>query len=90
MEIDAILAVALGGNSLGGGKFNLAGSVIGAITIQCLTTSLYAIGVSADQLPVYKAVVVILIVLLQSPAFNRWRRAMKLRKQNAMAIGGAK
>lgn len=90
LEMDAILAVALGGNSLGGGKFNLAGSVIGAITIQCLTTSLYAVGISADQLPVYKAVVVILIVLLQSPAFLRWRSAMKLRKQNAMAIGGAK
>ena len=35
MEMDAILAVALGGNSLGGGKFNLAGSIIGAYTI-CL------------------------------------------------------
>lgn len=91
LEMDAILAVALGGNSLGGGKFNLAGSIIGAITIQCLTTSLYAIGVSADQLPVYKAVVVILIVLLQSPTFKRWRAEMKLRKQTANAVmGGAK
>ena len=34
MELDAILAVAIGGNSLGGGKFSLAGSVIGAYTIQ--------------------------------------------------------
>lgn len=72
MELDAILAVALGGNSLGGGKFNLAGSVIGAITIQALSTGLYAMGVKADQLPVYKAVVVILIVLFQSPAFKKW------------------
>ena len=30
-ELDAILAVALGGNSLGGGKFRLAGSIIGAL-----------------------------------------------------------
>lgn len=90
LEMDAILAVALGGNSLGGGKFNMAGSIIGAITIQCLTTSLYAVGVSADQLPVYKAVVVILIVLLQSPAFKKWRAELKLRKQNAKAIGEAK
>lgn len=71
MELDAILAVALGGNSLAGGKFNMAGSVIGAITIQALTTSLYAIGVSSDQLPVYKAVVVILIVTLQSDEFKK-------------------
>ncbi len=71
LEMDAILAVALGGNSLAGGKFNLFGSVIGAITIQALTTSLYTIGVPANQLPVYKAIVVILIVLFQSPAFKQ-------------------
>jgi simple sugar transport system permease protein len=81
MELDAILAVALGGNSLGGGKFSIAGSVIGAITIQALTTSLYAMGVSADQLPVYKAIVVVLIVTLQSEEFKRWRAAYKLRHQ---------
>ncbi len=80
LEMDAILAVALGGNSLGGGKFNMAGSIIGAITIQCLTTSLYAMGVSADQLPVYKAVVVVLIVLFQSPVFKKWKAELKLRK----------
>lgn len=70
LELDAILAVALGGNSLSGGKFRLMGSVIGAYTIQALTTTLYAMNVSADQLPVYKAVVVILIVALQSPGFH--------------------
>lgn len=80
MELDAILAVALGGNSLGGGKFNIAGSVIGAITIQALTTGLYAMGVSADQLPVYKAVVVVLIVTLQSDEFKRIWTAYKLRR----------
>lgn len=67
LELDAILAVALGGNSLTGGKFSLAGSVIGAITIQTLTTALYALNVAPDQLPVFKAVIVILIVALQSP-----------------------
>jgi simple sugar transport system permease protein len=85
MELDAILAVALGGNSLCGGKFNLTGSIIGAITIQALTTSLYALGVSADQLPVYKAVVVILIVALQSPEFKRWYAEVKLHQQNKKA-----
>lgn len=81
IELDAILAVALGGNSLGGGKFSIAGSVIGAITIQALTTGLYAMGVSADQLPVYKAIVVIVIVAIQSEEFKRWRNAFKLRMQ---------
>ena len=56
MEMDAILAVALGGTLLSGGKFYIGGSVIGAITIQTLTTTMYALGVSADQLPVVKAI----------------------------------
>jgi len=72
LEMDAILAVALGGNSLAGGKFSLAGSVIGAITIQALSTSLYSMGVSADQLPVYKAIVVVIIVALQSKEFKKF------------------
>ncbi|MFV0528091.1 MAG: ABC transporter permease [Lachnospiraceae bacterium] len=71
LEMDAILAVALGGNILSGGKFSLLGSVIGAYTIQALTTTLYAMNVPADQLPVYKAMVVILIVILQSPVFKK-------------------
>ena len=66
MEMDAILAVALGGNSVGGGRFNLAGSIIGAYTIQAITTTLYALGVSSAQAPVFKAVLVILIVVIQS------------------------
>ncbi|MFA9466043.1 MAG: ABC transporter permease [Velocimicrobium sp.] len=82
MELDAILAVALGGNSLGGGKFSLVGSVIGAITIQALTTTLYAMKVSADQLPVYKAIVVIIIVSLQSPELKRMFRNAKLKISN--------
>lgn len=80
IELDAILAAAIGGNSLGGGKFSLIGSVIGAITIQALTTSLYAMSVTADQLPVYKAVVVIIIVALQSPGFRKWTKSLKRKK----------
>jgi simple sugar transport system permease protein len=71
IELDAILAVALGGNSLAGGRFSMAGSVIGAVTIQALTTSLLAMKVSADQLAVYKAIVVVIIVALQSPELSR-------------------
>jgi galactofuranose transport system permease protein len=81
MEMDAILAVALGGNSLGGGKFSLLGSVIGAITIQALATSLYAMGITADQLPVFKAVIVILIVAIQSDEFKRWRAVFRMHRQ---------
>ncbi len=69
-ELDAILSVALGGNSLGGGKFNLLGSIIGAYTIQAITTTLLALGVSTSEAPVYKAIIVIVIVVIQSPVFK--------------------
>lgn len=88
LEMDAILAVALGGNFLGGGKFSLMGSVIGAYTIQALTTTLYAMNVSADQLPVYKAIVVIIIVTLQSPIFKKLVADRKTRRKLA-AEGGS-
>lgn len=81
MELDAILAVALGGNSLGGGKFNLAGSLIGAYTIQAIDTTLLALGVSTAQSPVFKAIVVILIVVIQSePAKDFFKKLGKKRE----------
>ena len=72
MELDAILAVALGGNSLGGGRFNLAGSIIGAYTIQAITTTMYNMGVPSAVTPVFKAVVVIVIVAVQAPPVKAW------------------
>ncbi len=68
IEMDAILAVALGGNVLSGGKFNIVASVIGAYVIQFLTTTLYKFNVSSDALPAYKAVVVIILVVMSAPS----------------------
>ncbi|MCF0128662.1 MAG: ABC transporter permease [Pseudobutyrivibrio sp.] len=79
-ELDAILAVALGGNSLGGGKFNLVGSIIGAYTIQAITTTLLAMGVSTDQAPVFKAIIVVIIVVVQAPAFKTFLADKKAQK----------
>ena len=67
IEMDAILAVAIGGNSLGGGKFKLIGSILGAYAIQALTTTLYAMKVSSTDVKAYKAVVIIILVVLGSP-----------------------
>ncbi|MCF0134570.1 MAG: ABC transporter permease [Blautia sp.] len=85
-ELDAILSVALGGNSLGGGKFSLAGSIIGAYTIQAITTTLYAVGVSSDQAPVFKAIIVIIIVAIQAPPVKAYWK--KRNAQKALAKGG--
>ena len=70
IEMDAILAVAIGGNSLGGGKFRLIGSVMGAYIIQMLTTTLYAMNVNPVNIKAYKAIVIIVIVAAGSPVIK--------------------
>ncbi len=72
IEMDAILAVALGGNALSGGKFNMMASILGAYVIQFLTTTLYKFNVRSDALSAYKAVVVILLVILSAPIVRQW------------------
>jgi len=67
VEMDAILAVAIGGNLLGGGKFKMVGSVLGAYAIQALTITLYAMKVPSTDIKAYKAVVIVLIVAVGSP-----------------------
>ena len=66
-ELDAILAVVIGGTLMGlGGRFSLLASVIGALVIQATTTSMYAIGVPAIAVLAVKGVVVIFVILLYS------------------------
>lgn len=72
IEMDAILAVALGGNSLSGGKFNMVASIMGAYIIQFLTTTLYKYQVPSDALPAYKAVVVIVLVVISAPTVREY------------------
>lgn len=84
IEMDAILAVALGGNALSGGKFNMAASILGAYVIQFLTQTLYKYKVQSDALPAYKAVVVIILVVVSAPTVrefvsNQWKK-MKLKE----------
>ncbi len=83
IEMDAILAVALGGNALSGGKFNIYGSVLGAYVIQFLTTTLYKYDVPSTALPAYKAVVVILLVVLSAPVVRE--KLSRLKKAPAKA-----
>jgi simple sugar transport system permease protein len=65
-ELDAILAVVIGGTSMAGGRFSLLASMIGALVMQAITQSMYAVGVPAFALQAIKAVVVILVILLYS------------------------
>src|ERR1700730_6710908 len=66
LELDAILAVVLGGTSLSGGRFTLLGSVVGALIIQTLTTTIYSVGVPPEVTLVVKALVVFVVSILQS------------------------
>ncbi|MBV8586607.1 MAG: ABC transporter permease [Verrucomicrobia bacterium] len=70
LELDAILAVVVGGTSLAGGRFYLIGAVVGGLFIQTLTTTMYARQVSSDIAPVPKALVIIAVCLFQSEAFR--------------------
>jgi len=77
-EMYAILAVVIGGTSLLGGKFSLAGAYIGAIIISLITTTIVWLGVSNQATPAFTGAVVIVICVLQSnlvrQAFTRRRR----------------
>ncbi len=82
LELDAILAVVVGGTSLTGGRFYLAGAIVGALFIQTLTTTMYMRNVSADIAPVPKALAILVVCLLQSPQF-RSKLATLFRRKSA-------
>jgi ribose/xylose/arabinose/galactoside ABC-type transport system permease subunit len=87
LELDAILAVTLGGTSLAGGKFSLPGSVIGALIIQTLTYTIYSLGVPPEVNMVVKSVVVFLVCLSQSPEFKQMRlRAFPRKPSSASSL----
>lgn len=71
LELDAILAVVIGGTALTGGRFYLVGAIIGALFIQALTTTMYMRNVSPDVAPVPKALAVLIVCILQSPVARR-------------------
>ncbi len=73
-ELDAILAVVIGGTSMSGGRFSLLASMVGALVMQAITQSMYAFGVPAFALQAIKAVVVILVILLYSDQVKGWVR----------------
>lgn len=66
LELDAILAVVIGGTLMTGGRFSLFASIIGALIIQSTTTTMYALGVPAMAASTIKALVVLIVILLYS------------------------
>jgi len=66
IEMDAILAFAIAGNSMAGGKFSLGSSMVGALIIQTIRTTIYSRGVAPEIMLVVNAIIVIIICSLQS------------------------
>lgn len=86
LELDAILSAAMAGNKMSGGKFSLPSSVVGAIVIQTLTTTIYASGVPPEITMVVKAIIVMVIVAMQSPRIkNFYASRMTSRRKEVQA-----
>ncbi|RHA38018.1 ABC transporter permease [Cellulomonas rhizosphaerae] len=77
IELDAILAVVIGGTSLAGGKFSLTGTLVGVLVITTLTLSITVIGIPVNAVSLFKALVVIVVCLLQSPVVQHKLRARR-------------
>jgi simple sugar transport system permease protein len=85
-ELDAILAVVIGGTALTGGRFCLLGAVVGALLIQSVTTTILSRGVPVEHTLIVKAGIVIAVCLLQSPRFrSRALRAVPRRRRERPA-----
>lgn len=86
LELDAILAVVIGGTALTGGRFSLAGSLLGAVLMQALTTTIITRGVQVEYALIVKALVILAVCLLQSPRVrSKLRIRPKLRSAAATA-----
>lgn len=82
LELDAILAVVIGGNSLMGGRFSVAASVLGALIIQTIGTGILLAGFPSEYNLVIKAGLVLIILILQSPRiaaeWTLWRESHRV------------
>ena len=70
LELDAILAVVIGGTSLLGGRFSLIASLIGALIIQAVNTGILLSGFPPEFNLIIKAIIILIILVLQSPAMR--------------------
>ena len=89
-ETDAILSVVIGGTSMSGGKFSMTGTIIGSIIIRTIITFVYYFGVAPESTMAFKALIIAIIIVLQSEPVRNWmaKRAASRSKAKAMMKGG--
>ena len=85
-ETDAILSVVIGGTSMTVGKFSLAGTIVGSIIIRTIVTFVYFFGIPADATMAFKALIIAVVIVLQSEPVRAWMA--KRTQAKAMIRGG--
>ena len=87
-EMDAILAVVLGGTSMTGGKFSLTGTIVGSLIIRTITTLVYYFGITSESIMAFKAAIILVVIVIQSEPFGKWMATRQARKQKAGELRG--
>jgi simple sugar transport system permease protein len=83
LELDAILAVVVGGNSLLGGRFSIVGSLLGAMIIQAVNTGILTSGFPPEYNLIIKAVIIVVILIIQSPRLSEISHFFRTRRSAA-------
>ncbi|MBD3307150.1 ABC transporter permease [candidate division KSB3 bacterium] len=81
IELEAILVVVMGGTRLTGGRFTMVGTVIGALILQTIITTLLTQAVPVEYTLIFEALVVVIVLIFQSErmeAISFWRRQKRL------------
>ena len=87
-EMDAILAVVLGGTSMTGGKFSMTGTIIGSLIIRTITTLVYYFGITSESIMAFKAAIILVVIVIQSEPVRKKLATMQARKQKAGELRG--
>lgn len=83
-EMDAILAVVIGGTNMAGGRFSLAGTVVGSLIIRTIVTFVYYFGIVSEATMAFKALIIAVVIVLQSqPVRDYFGRARRSRAKEA-------
>lgn len=86
-EMDAILAVVIGGTNMSGGKFSLAGTVVGSLIIRTIVTFVYYFGIVAEATMAFKALIIAVVIVLQSEPVRKYfakRAALRALRKGGM------
>ena len=82
-EMDAILAVVIGGTAMTGGKFSLLGTFIGSIIIRTIVTFVYYFGIVAEATMAFKALIIAVVIILQSEPVREYFAHRSDKRANA-------